>query len=106
MSPIAIAVTMVMYSFYSTIANTHQLRILIMYSYREQLQDVAKTIIITMVMCALIFPIKYLIANKLLLLFLQIVSGGVLYIIFSIAFKVEAMEYIKAIFIHIKNRQH
>ena len=63
-SPLAIAMTMVIYSIYSSIANARPLSRLVAYSYKEQFQDIWQSFIMTIIMCLLIFEFKLITSNS------------------------------------------
>ena len=91
-SPIAIAATMVIYSFYSSIANAMPLKKELNYTYKQQISDILPSLVATVIMC-----IAIVIKNDVILLFIQVICGGFIYAMESIIFKISAFQYIKKI---------
>ena len=89
-SPIAIAATMVIYSFYSSIANAMPLKKELNYTYKQQISDILPSLVATVIMCIVI-------KNDVILLFIQVICGGFIYAMESIIFKISAFQYIKKI---------
>ena len=96
-SPIAIAVTMVLYSFYSSIANAMPLKKELNYTYKQQISDILPSLVATVIMCIVIAPFRAVIKNDVILLFIQVICGGFIYAMESIIFKISAFQYIKKI---------
>ena len=95
-SVFAVAVTMLIYSFYSTFINVVPLKHLVNYKYSEQLQDVCKPLFITLLMAGLVFLCSLISMPSGLLLIVQIVVGMISYVLFSILFKVEEFNILKS----------
>ena len=96
-SPIAIAATMVIYSFYSSIANAMPLKKELNYTYKQQISDILPSLVATVIMCIVIAPFRAVIKNDVILLFIQVICGGFIYAMESIIFKISAFQYIKKI---------
>lgn len=93
--PLYVAVTMMVYSFYSTFVNAFPLRRIVHYSTKEQLLDLTQPLFMTIAMCIVIYFLKLIINNQLLLLIIQIVAGMLIYLILSIVFKVASFYDLK-----------
>ena len=96
-SPLAIAMTMVIYSIYSSIANARPLSRLVAYSYKEQFQDIWQSFIMTIIMCLLIFEFKLIIRNDFELLVIQVIVGVIIYLCLSVFFRNKAFLYVKSV---------
>lgn len=104
-SPIAIAVTMVLYSFYSSIANAMPLKKELNYTYKQQISDILPSLAATVIMCIAIAPFRAVIKSDVILLFIQVICGGFIYAMESIIFKISAFQYIKKIIIKGKSNE-
>lgn len=98
-SPLAIAMTMVIYSIYSSAINARALSRLVEYSYKEQFQDIWQSIIMTIIMCILIFGLKLIIHNDFGLLVIQVIVGVIIYLCLSVIFRNKAFLYVKNVII-------
>lgn len=67
---------------------------LLRYGIREQVMDILPALGISVIMAAAIFPLKYLVHNDIVLLATQIISGGLIYLLISKLFKVDALHFI------------
>ena len=94
-SPIAIAITMLLYNIYSTIVNAFELSKVISYPLSEQLLDLSGTFAMSMIMCIFIYPLSFLNLNNYLIIFLQISIGILVYWILSIILKNESYIVLK-----------
>lgn len=83
-SPLAVAVTMLIYTICGTLINAFQLSKVIDYPIREQLVDLGKPIILCIVMSIVIYPITFLKINYFIMVVLQIVVGVFVYILLSV----------------------
>lgn len=90
----AMAVGQVIVTIISTMINAFPNYKLLSYSYFEQIKDVLPNLLIAILMFIIVYPIKCLINNVILLLTVQIIVGVVIYIIFMKVFKVEAFNYL------------
>ena len=70
---------------------------LINYSYREQLEDIMPSAIISLIMGIIIYPIKLLNITPLVILILQIGIGIIVYIMMAKIFKLECFTYLLSI---------
>ena len=86
-SPIAIAMTGIISTLVSWIINASPNKKLISYSYIEQIVDIIPSFFISIAMCVLVLLIGKINLPSLLTMCLQIVFGIIIYIVFSIIFK-------------------
>jgi O-antigen/teichoic acid export membrane protein len=92
--PYAIAVGCLVDGLVATVINAYPNAKLINYTYWEQLKDIFPSMLLAMIMGAVVYPIQYLKINNACILFVQIVVGGVVYIILSIITKQKTLKYI------------
>ena len=78
----------------SMIINSWPNRELLGYSFKEQIIDILPGILIALLMGIIIFPIQLLAFPDIIVLIIQIPLGAIIYIGFSIFFKVESFQYI------------
>lgn len=67
---LAIAISGVMFSFFTTIVNTFPNRKILSYSYKEQLSDFVPPMICALIMCIIVNCISYLECSLILKLFI------------------------------------
>lgn len=80
----------------ASISNTMPNKKLINYSYRELFIDMSAGILISAIMGAIVYVVgMFLNTNNLIKLIVQVATGGVVYILISAIFKVEAFTYLK-----------
>ena len=92
----AIAYSGLLTTFIASVANTTPNKKLISYSFKELLADMAPGILISTAMAVSVFFIGQLVAfNTVLQLAVQVISGGVIYLLISVVFRVEAFTYLK-----------
>lgn len=89
---IAIALTGVITTLTSSFINAYPNSRLLNYKYIEQIKDIAPSILLSIIMGLCIYPIKYFINNKILLIFAQVVIGTSIYLITSMIVKFEVFE--------------
>ena len=78
----------------STFINSFPNRLLLNYSYKEQIKDILPALLISLVMFAIVYPLKYLSINIYLLLLIQILLGVIVYFGLAILFKLESLNYL------------
>lgn len=78
-SPLAVAITMLIYNIFSSSVNAHQLSKVINYSFKEQILDLGSAFAMCVLMSALVYPISFLKINYWVMISLQIVAGVVSY---------------------------
>lgn len=82
-SPLAVAVTMLIYNIFSSFINSYQLSKVIKYSCKQQLVDLGSAFSICLIMCVFVYPISLLNINYWLMIGLQVVVGIILYLALS-----------------------
>lgn len=80
---------------FSTVVNFPANKRLIDYSYTEQLKDVFLTFAISVIMALAVVLIGKMVDNKYLQFIIQIVSGGIIYLLLSVMTKNESYLYLK-----------
>ncbi len=93
-SVMAMAYSLLFTSVTSQIINSWPNRKLLDYSYLEQLKDIFPGIALSVVMGFLVMQIGRIDAPVLLILFMQVIAGAVIYIYGSILFKIESFGYV------------
>lgn len=93
-SVLAVAITMVIYSFYAVIVNARQLKKLIGYSYKEEIMDLLPALALALFMAVVVWSITLLPLPNIIILFLQIASGIVIYVGISHLFSIDSYIYL------------
>ena len=93
-SPIMLAASGIICTVVATIINTYPNRKLIGYSYRHQIGDLAPNFAISVLMGIAVMMVGRLAIAPLLLLVIQILAGGAVYVALSILFKNENFFYL------------
>lgn len=88
------AIGQVLVAVLSTFINSFPNRKLLNYQYIEQVKDLLPSLIISIVMALVVYPMKFININNYLLLVLQIVSGSVIYFGLAYIFKLESLNYL------------
>ncbi len=78
----------------STFINAYPNQRLLNYSYLEQWKDIMPSVLISLVMGGVVYSFNYLTVSVGLILMLQIIIGGVVYLGLAKAFKVESLDYL------------
>lgn len=81
-------------------------RKLINYSLCEQVKDIMPALIMSLVMGIIVQSINLLNFSKIGILFVQVIIGGGVYIIFSYMFKVESFMYLLDIVKNLGGKKH
>lgn len=81
-------------SLISSFINAFPNKKLLNYGYLEQIKDILPAVFISLVMGAAVLCVELLNLNVYLTLVIQIVGGGIIYIVLSKLFKLEAFEYL------------
>ena len=97
-SPLAMAYSLLVTSVLSQIINSSPNKKLMNYSYLEQLKDMLPQIFLSLGMGAIVYSIQFIGLNNLLTLVIQIVAGGMLYVLGSRLFHIDSYEFIKSTF--------
>lgn len=90
----AIAYSMLIGTFFSQIVNTWPNAKMLEYNYIEQLRDVLPGIILAFVMGGCVYPISKLELNNIIILFIQVSVGAVIYILGSKLMKLDSLDYL------------
>ena len=98
-SVIAVAITMTIYSFYAAIVNIRPNQRIIGYSYGEQLREIAPSLILSIVMAIVIWPISLLTLPAFGTLIIQIICGATFYLLCSYLLRFEAFKYLNGFLI-------
>lgn len=93
-----LAITMVLYNVYSVGVNFYQLKKYIHYPIFQQLKDLIPTLLLSVGMGIVIFPLSFMITNMWILLFTQVILGVLSYLLLSIIFKNSSYQYVKSYF--------
>ena len=104
-SPKAIAGSMIITGIISSFVNAFPNTKYLNYSIKEQLFDIMPSIILSGIMCLIIYPIVLLQTSNLIKLILQIVVGILVYIIGSIISKQKAYYYVLGLLNSVKQHQ-
>ena len=91
---LAIALSGILTTITSCFINAYPNTKILKYKYSEQFKDILSNMAVAVLMGILIYPIKYLIVNKFLLILVQVILGAIFYILLSKAFKLESFYYI------------
>lgn len=84
----------------SMIINSWPNKKLLNYSFREQIQDILPAILIALLMGAAVYAISLFRLPDIAIIFIQIPLGAMLYIVFSIMFKLEEWDYLKRLMLN------
>lgn len=90
----AIAIGLLVSSVISTFINSYPNRALLNYSYLEQIKDIAPSFILALIMGGVIYLISFLKIEPLIILLLQVIVGGIIYVLMSNIFKLECFIYL------------
>lgn len=106
-SVIAMAYSMLVINVISQIINSWPNRYLLNYSYLDQIRDILPSILLSVCMGVIVYPIQMLSLNSIIILVLQTIVGVFVYIIGSMLFKIEEYKYIKDIVqsFYLKNKE-
>lgn len=96
--PLVIAWGLAVMGILSTFINAMPNVKLLGYSYKEQLRDSLLPFILSLVMALVIYPFNLFGLKNLVVVVLQILSGGILYILLSIITKQSAFYYLLSFF--------
>jgi len=88
-----------------SIINAYPNKLIIDYSYIEQIKDISPSILITILMIILIYPISFLALKPLLTMALQIFLGAMIYFFFAKLFNIESFKYLIKTLRNYKNRK-
>ena len=95
LGPHVIAFGLIITGIISTFINSAPNRKLLNYSYKEQLSDLLPPFVLALIMAIIIYPINTLEINDVLVIVLQIISGGIIYGAGSVFSKQKGFFFIK-----------
>lgn len=98
----AIALSMIISTILSSFINAYPNSKILKYSYIDQIKDMMPSILLSLFMSVIIYPLSFIINNSLLLISVQVLIGGMIYILLSRIFRLESFMYIINM---IKNRK-
>ncbi|WP_346678050.1 lipopolysaccharide biosynthesis protein [Erysipelatoclostridium sp. An173] len=98
----AIALSLVVSTVASSLINSYPNSKLLNYRYTQQIKDMAPSILLSTMMAIIIYPLKYVIENSLILIVVQVTLGMAIYIVFSALLKLESYTYMLNIIKNIK----
>ncbi len=75
------------------------------YSFREQVQDIAPSLLCSALMGGIVYLIGTLEMHKGVLLFTQVVMGGIVYLLLAMGFKISACQYLLGMLKKFVNKQ-
>lgn len=90
----AIALSSIMATIISSFINAYPNRDLLNYSYIEQLKDILPTIGLSIMMGIIVYTVKFFNVNNFFQIVIQIVLGGIIYLLGSKVFHFETYEYL------------
>ncbi|MCI7188470.1 MAG: lipopolysaccharide biosynthesis protein [Fusobacterium mortiferum] len=93
-SPYVMAIGTVFSGIISSFINSYPNKKLLNYSYLEQMKDIISSLFISIIMGVIIYSIQLLHYNNVLTILLQIILGGIVYIILSYITKNESFIYL------------
>lgn len=94
----AIAIGTLVYSVIASFINSYPNKKLINYSYSEQIKDILPFVIMSIVMGCFVYIIGFLNFNTFVVFVLQVMLGIIVYLLISLIFRIETLDYcLKAI---------
>lgn len=90
----AIAIGGIFSGLIGTFINAYPNKELLNYSYKEQWLDIMPSLLISLIMGGVVYLFNYLSISAWQILILQIVSGGIIYILLAKIFKIESFTYL------------
>ncbi len=88
------AMSAIWVSVISAFVNAWPNRKILNYSYIEQMKDMLPSMCLSAIMIAVVFPLKFVVLNDWLLLFLQAVLGIIVYLLGSILLKIDGFMFV------------
>ncbi len=102
---IAIVVGMAVCTILFTFVNAYPNIKLLKYSIKEQMQDIAPSILMSLIMFAIVYPMNMLNINNIVLLIFQVIAGAGIYIFMSAAVKKAEFVFVKELITDVINRK-
>ena len=91
----------------SQVINSWPNRKLLQYGYLEQIKDIIPNILLACVMGGIVYPIKYIHFNNIVILLIQICVGVSVYLLGSYIFRLESFRFILRIILsYVKRRSN
>ena len=101
----AIALSMIISTILSSFINAYPNSKILKYSYIDQIKDMMPSILLSLFMSIVIYPINVIINNSLLLIIVQVLIGGMIYVLLSRILKLESFMYIISMIKNMKNKK-
>lgn len=101
----AIALSMIISTILSSFINAYPNSKILKYSYIDQIKDMIPSILLSLFMAIIIYSISFVINNSLLLIIVQVIIGGIIYVFLSRVFRLESFMYIINMMKNIKNKK-
>lgn len=93
-SPLAICISNVLYGLIALVINSFPNKKILNYSLFDQLKDIAKSFVISLITCLIAILIGYLKINLILLLALQVLGGVITYLVLSYTLNRQNLNYV------------
>ena len=93
-------------SIIETFINAYPNRKLLGYTYWEQMKDVAPSALLAIGMGGVIYLLKFFMFNNLITLIVQVIVGGIIYILGSMVFKFDNLGYLWSIVKKIRKKEN
>lgn len=90
----AIAISLLISNLISAVLNAYPNRKLLGYGYRQQLMDVLPSFMMSAVMYGAVWAVSRLMLLPMVMLFVQIVAGAVVYVLLSVTMKNKSFQYL------------
>lgn len=103
-SPLIMAFGILISSILGSFINASPNKKLLNYSYLEQIKDILPSLLLSIIMGILIYPIVFLKFSNIITIFLQVILGAVVYIVLSYLLKLECFMYLLNIILNLKKR--
>lgn len=104
-SPLAMAAGTVFYGIIAFFINAHPNRIILNYTWKEQLIDVSGAVFLSAMMYMIVILLGKIPLGNVIVLLIQIFSGIVVYLVFSKVFQIESFAYLWNMICEFKNRK-
>ena len=102
----AMALAGLISSIIETFINAYPNRKLLGYTYWEQMKDVVPSALLAIGMGGVIYLLKFLMFNNLITLIVQVIVGGIIYILGSMVFKFDNLGYLWSIVKKIRKKEN
>lgn len=101
-SPLIMALGIFVSGILGSFINASPNKKLLSYSYLEQIKDILPSLLLSIIMGILIYPIIFLRLSNIVTIFLQVILGAIIYIILSFLLKLECFIYLLNIILKLK----